>query len=67
METENLMSGERLHMASAYLTFVALHREGKPMPLPPLILETDEEIRRNHEAEIRCEMRLTERKKEKAC
>jgi uncharacterized protein (TIGR00369 family) len=67
VETENLISGARRHTASAYLTFVALDREGRPQPLPPLILETEEEMRRNREAKARREMRLAEKKKEKAC
>ena len=67
VETENPMTGVRRHTASAYLTYVALDRDGRPMPLPPLILETEEEIRRNREAKARREMRLAEKKKEKAC
>jgi uncharacterized protein (TIGR00369 family) len=67
VETENPMTGVRRHTASAYLTYVALDRDGRPMPLPPLILETEEEMRRNREAKARRETRLTEKKKEKAC
>jgi uncharacterized protein (TIGR00369 family) len=67
VETEDLISGERRHTASAYLTYVALDKNGRPMPLPPLILGTDEEMRRNREAQARREMRLAEKRKEKAC
>jgi uncharacterized protein (TIGR00369 family) len=67
VETENLISGERRHTASAYLTFVALDKEGRPLPLPPLIPEMEEEMRRNREAKSRRETRLAEKKKEKAC
>ena len=67
VETENPMTGERRHTASAYLTYVALDRDGHPMPLPALILETEEEKRRNREAKARRETRLAEKKKEKAC
>jgi len=67
VETENLLTGERHHMASAYMTYVALDREGHPAPVPPLILETDEERRRNREAKARREMRLREKTKEKEC
>lgn len=67
VETENPMTGVRRHTASAYLTYVALDRDGRPMPLPPLILETEEEKRRNREAKARRETRLAEKKKEKAC
>jgi len=67
VETENLITGKRRHTASAYLTFVALDNGGQPLPLPPLILETEEELRRNREARARRETRLAEKKKEKAC
>ena len=67
VETENLVTGKVRHTASAYLTMVALGPDGRPMEITPLILETDEQIRRNREAEARRRMRLEERKKEKAC
>jgi uncharacterized protein (TIGR00369 family) len=67
VETENLISGNKRHTASAYLTYVALDRDSRPMPLAPLILETEEEMRRNREAKARRETRLAEKKKEKAC
>ena len=67
VESENLMSGTVRHTASAYLTFVALGEDGRPRELPPLILETEEEIRRNREARARRENRLQERRKEAAC
>lgn len=67
VETENPMTGGRRHTASAYLTYVALDKNGRPMPLPPLILETEDELRRNREAKARRETRLAEKKKEKAC
>lgn len=67
VEAENMRTGERRHTSSAYLTMVALDGDGRPMELPPLLLETPEEIRRNNEAKSRRAMRLEERKKEKAC
>lgn len=67
VEAENLITGEKRHTASAYLTYVALDGNGRPMPLPPLILETDGERRRNMEAKARRETRLVEKRKEKAC
>lgn len=62
VESENLFSGEVRHTASAYLTYVALSKDRRPMVLPPLILKTDDEVRRNHEAQVRREIRLRERK-----
>jgi uncharacterized protein (TIGR00369 family) len=67
VESENLITGERRHMASSYLTFVALDKNNRPMPVPPLILETYEETRRNREAKARRERRLVEKTKEKQC
>ncbi len=58
VESENLMTGEVRHTSSAYLTYVALGRDGKPIPIPPLILETEEEVRRNHEAQVRRDIRI---------
>src|ERR1039458_7837962 len=42
VETENLMTGKRLHTCSAYLTFVALDELGKTTAIPAVIPETDE-------------------------
>ena len=65
VESENLMTGERRHTSTAYLTYVALDGRGQPLPLPPMILETDEEKRRNREAKVRRGTRLAEKAKEK--
>lgn len=67
VEAENAITGEVRHTASAYLTFVALDKEGRPKTVPALILETEEERRRNREAEIRKASRLAERKQEASC
>jgi uncharacterized protein (TIGR00369 family) len=65
VESENLLTGEIHHTASAYLTFVALDRNGRPITLPGLILETEEEKRRNTEAHARRTARLSEKSKER--
>lgn len=57
--TENLMTGERRHTCSAYLTFVALGKDGKATAIPPVIPETEAEMRRYREAGERREYRLT--------
>jgi len=67
VESENLITGEVRHTASAYLTFVALDKEGRPQSVPQLSLETEEEMRRNREARTRRAMRLAERKQEAKC
>jgi acyl-CoA hydrolase len=61
VETENLLTGVRRHTNSCYLTFVAVDRNGKPVPVPPLKPETPEEIRRHAAAKERRERRLQER------
>jgi len=61
--TEKLLTGERRHTCSAYLTFVALSAEGKPIPIVPVIPETEEEKRRYREAAERREARLALRNK----
>ena len=55
---EDLIAGMQQHTSSAYLTFVALDGQGKPMPVPPVIPETEEEKRRFREAGERREYRL---------
>ncbi|MFA6541140.1 MAG: acyl-CoA thioesterase [Bacteroidota bacterium] len=61
--SENLLTGEIRHANSAYLTFVALDVSGKPILVPPIPLETDEEERRFRDALMRREHRLIRRKK----
>ncbi|MGE5856071.1 MAG: acyl-CoA thioesterase [Syntrophaceae bacterium] len=67
VESQNLLTGETRHTVWAYMTFVALDRNGKPIAIPPVILDTPEELRRNREAQSRRETRLREKTKEKAC
>ncbi|MGH9673445.1 MAG: acyl-CoA thioesterase [Bryobacteraceae bacterium] len=55
---ENLTTGETRHVCSAYLTFVALDREGHRVTLPPVIAESPEEVRRYQEAGERRQYRL---------
>ena len=59
--TENLLTGERLHTCSAYLTFVAIDREGNSVAIPQVIPETEDEIRRYRQAGERREYRLAMR------
>jgi len=59
--TENLMTGKRLHTCSAYLTFVAIDRDGKSVAIPAVIPESAEEMRRYEDAGERREYRLAMR------
>jgi uncharacterized protein (TIGR00369 family) len=53
VESENVVTGERVHASSAYLVFVAIDEDGHPRPVPALVAETDEDRRRQHEAQLR--------------
>ena len=58
VEAEDMLTGNVVHVASAYLVFVATDERGKPVPLPPLVAETDDERRRMMAAETRRSLRL---------
>jgi acyl-CoA hydrolase len=60
---EDLIRGGQQHVSSAYLTFVAIDAEGRGVPVPPLIPETEEERRRYDEAGARREYRLSLRRR----
>jgi acyl-CoA hydrolase len=66
VETENLVTGVKRHTNSCYLTFVAVDRDGRPVPVPPLEPVTPDEIRRHSAARERRERRLQERQSEAA-
>ncbi|MBW1765947.1 MAG: acyl-CoA thioesterase [Deltaproteobacteria bacterium] len=66
-EAEDLVTGHVRHTASAYLTFVALDKNGRPREVPPLIFETEDEKRRNRESLARKKSRLAEKKREVEC
>ncbi len=61
VEAENLQTGVRRHTNSCYLTFVAIDRNGRPIAVPPLLPETEEEKRRFEAAKDRRRRRLEER------
>lgn len=61
VEAENVRSREVRHVSGAYLTMVALDADGRPCEVPALEPETDEERRRQREAQVRRDNRLAER------
>ena len=65
IESENLLTGEVKHTASAYLTFVALDKAGRPTQIPSLVFETENEKHRNTQAQTRRKNRLSAREQEK--
>ena len=62
VESEDLLSGERRHTGTAYVTFVALDPvTRRPTPVAPLVLETDAEREENARALERRRLRLERR------
>ena len=59
---ENPITGEETHTNSAYAVYVALDDEGRPVKVPNLKLESDDERRRAAEAADRQKHRLEQRK-----
>jgi acyl-CoA hydrolase len=62
VESEDLLTGERRHTSTAYVTFVALDPvTRRPTPVPPLELETDADRAENARAQERRRIRLERR------
>ena len=57
IHSEDPMTGEINHTASAYLTFVSLDRNGKPKKVPSLTTENEEQRKWNKEGEKRSQQR----------
>ncbi|MFD3449737.1 acyl-CoA thioesterase [Microbacteriaceae bacterium 4G12] len=62
---ENLLTGERKIAATSFLTFVALDLNSKPVEIPKIIPETEEEIYMHKTAEERAKRRKESRKHSK--
>ena len=58
VETEDMPSQSRRYVTKAYLTFVAVDPVGKPRAIDKLAIVTDNDRRREHEAETRRSERL---------
>jgi len=62
VDSEDLLSGERRHTSTAFVTFVALDPlTSRPTAVPPLILETDQERAEHERARVRRRLRLERR------
>ncbi len=61
VEREHAQTGERALCADARATFVKIGDDGKPCSVPPLLLETEEDLRLAEEAEVRRRRRRQER------
>jgi acyl-CoA hydrolase len=62
VHSEETLTGRRQLTSRAYLTFVAVGPGGTKVPVPPLLVETDEERRVCGEAQIRRLARLKKKK-----
>ncbi len=67
VEAENMFTGDVRHAVSAYLTLVALDENGKSKSVAPLLLETDDQRRREQEAQFRRELRRRTMYEEAPC
>jgi acyl-CoA hydrolase len=65
VDAEDLATGARRHTNSCYLTFVAIDRNHRPIAIPPIVPETEDEKRRYQAAQERRRRRLEERTAEK--
>ena len=59
---ENRTTMDRKHIVSAYLTFVALDRDGNPTQVPCVIPTTELEKRRFEEADLRRSQRISHKR-----
>ena len=71
VQSAHLPTGERRETSTADVSFVAIDTQGRPKPVPPLILESEDERREARAAEARRAARLgdepaTPPKREKA-
>jgi acyl-CoA hydrolase len=58
---ESYFTGECRHVSSAYLTYVAVDRNGRKLPVSPVVPESPEEIRRYEDAGRRRGIRRAEK------
>jgi acyl-CoA hydrolase len=62
IRAENLDTGEVVHTGTAWLTMIAINDRGRPVPVPPVLAESDEEKALLSLARARYEARVAERK-----
>lgn len=61
VSVQRLSLAIELHVATAHLVFVAIDKEGKPRPVPPVLPQTEHDRLRFEEAQIRRTSRLERR------
>ena len=62
VEAEDIVTGIRTITGTAFVTFVALDSKGKPMKVPQLTLQTDEDRKKFEEGKLRMQKRIKNRK-----
>jgi len=60
--SEETLTGVRRMTSRAYLTFVSIDTSGLRVPIPPLLLETEQERQKAREADLRRAERLKARR-----
>ncbi len=58
IDAEDVVSGERRHLSTAYFVYVALGPDGRPCPVPPLLVDAREGLGAWEQAERRRAYRL---------
>lgn len=61
IRAENLDTGEVVHTGTAWLTMIALNERGKPVPVPPVEPESEEDRKLHEMGRARYEARRKER------
>lgn len=61
VEAENILTGERTYTNSAYIVYVAIGLDNRPVEVPRLLLETDEERARFEQGRARQAERVAHR------
>jgi acyl-CoA hydrolase len=64
--SEETLTGRRQMTSRAFLTFVAIDRDRHRVPVPPLLIETEDDRRRCEEARVRRAERLRRRAPDRA-
>ena len=62
VEAEDIVTGIRTITGTAFVTFVALDPKGKPVKVPQLTLQTDEDRKKFEEGKLRMQERIKNRK-----
>ncbi len=62
VHTENPITGERSETNTAYLVYVALGDDGRPVAVPPLVAETEDEKHKLEEGRQRQARRLADKR-----